>query len=233
MILRVLARAVPDRVPAPGSAAGGSLSSAGRDPKSGRWYSPYEILNGGTGARPDSDGVSAMDELVVNVMNTPVEAIETEFPVRVERYELVRDSGGAGTFRGGLGVRRQWRLLADESTVNLRMDRFRFSSPGIFGAKPARASRAVLNPGSAGERPLTSKIAGLRLKRGDVLAVEFAGGGGRGDPYRRPAARVCEDVRRGYVSVAGAREDYGVVLTPDLAVDARATDEQRRQKIAP
>jgi len=233
VILRVLARAVPDRVPAPGSAAGGSLSSAGRDPKSGRWYSQYEILNGGTGARPDSDGVSAMDELVVNVMNTPVEAIETEFPVRVERYELVRDSGGAGTFRGGLGVRRQWRLLADESTVNLRMDRFRFSSPGIFGAKPARASRAVLNPGSAGEGPLTSKIAGLRLKRGDVLAVEFAGGGGRGDPYRRPAARVREDVKRGYVSVAGAREDYGVVLTPDLTVDARATDEQRRQKIAP
>jgi len=233
VILRVLARAVPDRVPAPGSAAGGSLSSAGRDPKSGRWYSQYEILNGGTGARPDSDGVSAMDELVVNVMNTPVEAIETEFPVRVERYELVRDSGGAGTFRGGLGVRRQWRLLADESTVNLRMDRFRFSSPGIFGAKSARASRAVLNPGSAGERALTSKIAGLRLKRGDVLAVEFAGGGGRGDPDRRPAARVREDVKRGYVSVAGAREDYGVVLTPDLAVDARATDEQRRQKIAP
>jgi N-methylhydantoinase B len=174
-----------------------------------------------------------MDELVVNVMNTPVEAIETEFPVRVERYELVRDSGGAGTFRGGLGVRRQWRLLADESSVNLRMDRFRFSSPGIFGAKPARASRAVLNPGSVGERALTSKIAGLRLKRGDVLTVEFAGGGGRGDPYRRPAARVREDVTRGYVSVAGAREDYGVVLTPDLAVDAVATDAQRAQKIAP
>ena len=66
-----------------------------------------------------------------------------------------------------------------------------------------------------------------------MLAVEFAGGGGRGDPYRRPAARVREDVTRGYVSVAGARDDYGIVLTPDLAVDARATDAQRRQKIAP
>ena len=138
VILRVLARAVPGRVPAPGSAAGGSLSSAGRDPKTGRWYSQYEILNGGTGARPDGDGVSVMDELVVNVMNTPIEAIETEFPVRVERYELVGDSGGAGTYRGGLGVRRQWRMLADEAIVNLRMDRFKFSSPGIFGAKPAR-----------------------------------------------------------------------------------------------
>ena len=75
---------------------------------------------------PISDGVSAMDELVVNVMNTPVEAVETEFPVRVERYELAQDSGGPGTFRGGLGVRRQWRILGDESIVNLRTDRFKY-----------------------------------------------------------------------------------------------------------
>src|SRR5207253_9674563 len=176
VILRVLARAVPGRVPAPGSAAGGSLSSAGRDPKSGRWYSQYEILNGGAGARPNGDGVSAMDELVVNVMNTPIEAVESEFPVRVERYELARDSGGAGTFRGGLGVRRQWRVLADETTLNLRMDRFKFSSPGVFGAKPAHASKAVLNPGSAAEQALTSQVAGLPLPRGDVPAGGCVGG---------------------------------------------------------
>jgi N-methylhydantoinase B len=230
VILRVLAHAVPGRVPAPGSAAGGSLSSAGRDPSTGRWYSQYEISNGGTGARPNGDGVSVMDELVVNVMNTPIEAIETEFPARVERYELVNDSGGAGTWRGGLGVRRQWRMLADEAIVNLRMDRFKFSSPGIFGAKPARASQAVLNPGTVAERALTSKIAGLRLKRGDLLSVEFAGGGGWGNPHARDPQRVRDDVARDYVSAAGAREDYGVVLTPDLQVDARATEELRRQK---
>src|SRR5205807_8617078 len=161
VIMRLLAQALPGRVPAPGSAAGGSLSSAGRHPKSGRWYSQYEILNGGTGARPDGDGVSAMDELVVNVMNTPVEAIESEFPVRIERYELARDSGGAGRFRGGLGVRRQWRVLADETSVNLRMDRFKFSSLGVFGAQPARPSQAVLRPGGAADRALTCKVAGL------------------------------------------------------------------------
>ena len=232
VILRVLARAVPGRVPAPGSAAGGSLSSAGRDPTTGRWYSQYEILNGGTGARPNGDGVSAMDELVVNVMNTPVEAIETEFPVRVERYELVKDSAGPGAYRGGLGVRRQWRMLGDEAVVNLRMDRFKFSSPGIFGAKPARASRAVLNPGTAGERPLTSKIAGLRLKRGDLLGVEFAGGGGWGNPLRRDPERVRDDVARDYVCVASARQDYGVVLTPELLVDSDATHELRRQMMS-
>ena len=230
VIMRLLAQALPGRVPAPGSAAGGSLSSAGRHPKSGRWYSQYEILNGGTGARPDGDGVSAMDELVVNVMNTPVEAIETEFPVRVERYELAGDSGGPGTFRGGLGVRRQWRILADESTVNLRMDRFKFSSHGVFGARPAQASKAVLNPGDPAERALTSKVAGLRLRKGDLLSVEFAGGGGWGDPYRREVERVRADVARDYVSPKAAREDYGVVLTPSLEVDADATARLRREK---
>jgi N-methylhydantoinase B len=233
VVIRALAHAVPGRVPAPGSAAGGSLSSSGRHPTSGRWYSQYEILNGGTGARPNADGVSAMDELVVNVMNTPVEAVETEFPVRIERYELATDSGGPGKFRGGLGVRRQWRNLTDETNVNLRMDRFKFSSPGVFGAKPARASKAVLNPGQPNERPLTSKIAGLKFKRDDLLSVEFAGGGGFGDPLERDPARVQDDVARGYVSLTAAREDYGVVLDPkDLHVDADATAKLRQKTVA-
>jgi N-methylhydantoinase B len=229
VVIRALARALPGRVPAPGSAAGGSLSSSGRHPMTGRWYSQYEILNGGTGARPDADGVSAMDELVVNVMNTPVEAVETEFPVRVERYELAADSAGPGKFRGGLGVRRQWRNLAEETNVNLRMDRFKFSSPGVFGAKPAKASKAVLNPGRPGERTLTSKIAGLRFKRDELLSVEFAGGGGLGNPLERDPARVREDVVRGYVSLDAAREDYGVVLDPTtFQVDADATARLRQ-----
>src|SRR5258705_121174 len=232
VVIRALARAIPGRVPAPGSAAGGSLSSSGRHPVSGRWYSQYEILNGGTGARPDADGVSAMDELVVNVMNTPVEAVESEFPVRVERYELARDSAGPGKFRGGLGVRRQWRNLTDETNVNLRMDRFKFSSPGVFGAKPARASKAVLNPGGPTERALTSKVAGVRLQRGDLLSVEFAGGGGWGDPHQREVSRVRADVARGYVSRASAREDYGVALDADLGIDAAATARLRGEKTA-
>jgi N-methylhydantoinase B len=223
VVMRALAQAVPGRVPAPGSAAGGSLSSSGRHPESGRWYSQYEILNGGTGARPDHDGVSAMDELVINVMNTPVEAVESEFPVRIEAYGLVRDSAGAGKFRGGLGVRRVWRVLALEASVNLRTDRFKYSSPGLFGAKPARPSRATLNPGTAQERSLTSKVAGLRLRQDDVFAFELGGGGGWGDPRQRTPEEVRQDVLRDYVSVAAAAADYGVVLDANLEVDAAAT----------
>jgi N-methylhydantoinase B len=223
VVVRALARAVPGRVPAPASGAGGSLSSAGRDPRSGRWYSQYEIFNGGCGARPDHDGPSAMDDLVVNVMNGPVEALETEFPMRIESYELVPDSAGPGTFRGGLGTRRTWRMLAEESTINLRTDRFRYSSPGLFGAKPAKPSSATLNPGTSSERPLTSKVAGLRLKKDDRVAWQLAGGGGYGDPLKRDPALVRRDVQMGYVSRDAARSDYGVALNDDLSIDQAAT----------
>jgi len=89
----------------------------------------------------------------------------------------------------------------------------------------------VLNPGLPNEHSLTSKVAGLRLKRGDLLSVEFAGGGGRGNPRERDVTRVRDDVARDYVSVACARDDYGVVFTPDLEVDAEATARLRRQKL--
>jgi N-methylhydantoinase B len=228
VVMRTLAKAVPGRVPAPGSAAGGSLSSAGRDPKTGKWFAQYEIFNGGTGARPTSDGVSAMDELVINVMNTPVEALETEFPVRVERYELAQDSAGAGIYRGGLGTRRHWRILAEESAINLRSDRFKHSSPGLFDAKPAKPSQAWLNPGAPQERQLTSKIAGLRVKRGDLVCWELAGGGGWGNPFERELNRVLTDVLNNYISIEGAQRDYGVVIDPDtMTIDMRATAQLR------
>ena len=223
VIVRLLARALPGRVPAPASGAGGSLSSAGRHPDSGRWYSMYEIFNGGGGARVDGDGVSAQDDLVVNVMNTPVEAVETEFPLRIEHYALVPDSAGAGTFRGGLGTERQWRVLAEEATVNLRTDRFKHASPGLFGASPAKPSAAMIAPAEGDARPLTSKIAGLRIKRGDLVTWSMGGGGGYGNPFEREPERVRLDVVRGYVTIAAARTDYGVVIREDQTIDEAAT----------
>jgi N-methylhydantoinase B len=232
VVIRALARALPGRVPAPSSAAGGSLASAGRNPRTGQWYAQYEIFNGGGGARPDGDGVSCQDELVVNVMNTPVEALETEFPVRVERYELATDSAGAGKFRGGLGARRRWRILNEEASVNLRTDRFKYSSPGLFDAKPAKPSRAVLNPGTEQERALTSKVAGIRMKRDDIVIFELGGGGGYGNPLERDPERVMRDVQRGYVSREAAKDTYGVVLRDDMSIDERETALLRRGRAA-
>jgi N-methylhydantoinase B len=129
-------------------------------------------------------------------------------------------------------VRRQWRTLADEAFVNLRTDRFKFSSPGIFDAKPALPSGASLASDAAPVRPLTSKVAGLRLKKDDVLTLQFAGGGGWGDPHERAAERVRQDVVRGYVSRQAARDDYGVALADDLSIDTEATARLRGAKAA-
>ena len=123
-------------------------------------------------------------------------------------------------------------MLTEETSVNMRTDRFKFSSPGLFGAKPAKPSGCVLNPGTADERQLTSKIAGLRLKKDDVVIFELAGGGGYGDPRERDPERVRADVVRGYVSRQAAKDDYAVVLKDDLTVDASATDALRAGRAA-
>ena len=228
---RVLGQVAPHMIPAPGSSASGGLTGSGHNSKSGRWATFHEIYTGGGGARPHGDGVSAQDDLVINVMNTPVEAIETEFPIRIDRYELVPDSAGAGKFRGGLGTLREWRVLSDEMIFNLRSDRFKFASPGVFGAKPARPGGALLNPGTAGERPLDSKTAALRLKANEVISWRLAGGGGWGSPLERDPERVRQDVVRGYISLAAAERDYGVVLDAvTLVCDASKTAEKRASK---
>lgn len=224
LLMMVFAQAVPDRVAAPGAGALGAISFAGVHPRTHRWFSQYEILAGGYGARPTKDGVSGMTHDGSNVKNTPVEAVEAEFPVMVDCYEVIPDSAGAGKYRGGLGVRRQWRILQDDVVMNLRADRFKFSSPGVFGARPARPSRCVLDPGTDHERPLHSKVANLRLRSGQVVRWELAGGGGWGDPRQRDPAAVREDVLDGYVTIQQARETYGVVLDPEtLEVDEEAT----------
>ncbi len=208
----VLAAAVPDRVPAPDSGAGGSCSFSGRDDRDGRWFSLYDICRGGAGARPHADGPSVMDSFVVNVMNTPVEMVEAEFPIRIRRYDLHEESGGAGRFRGGLGVRRDWQMLCRESTVNLRSDRFIHSAPGIDGGLPAKPSSACLMTSEDQPIPQRSKVSKLMLKRGDVFSVKYGGGGGRGSPLERPAEAVRDDVWDGYISQATARDLYGVVV---------------------
>ena len=233
LVARVLGRVQPDRIPAPSSAASGSVVMSGHNPRTDRWFSFQEIYNGGGGARPHVDGVSVQDDLVLNVMNTPVEAMETEFPVQIACYALTQDSGGAGKHRGGLGALRQWRVLADEAVFNLRSDRFKFSSPGAQGAMPAMSSGASMNPGTPSEQPLPSKVSSRPLGRGDVISWRLGGGGGWGNPLDREPEMVRNDVIRGYISLDSARDQYGVILTgPNHDIDWDATTAQRAGRAA-
>jgi N-methylhydantoinase B len=205
-----------------GSSGSAAMVLGGRS--GGRGYVHYEIFSGGTGARSGKDGVSAMAFHLSNCRTAPIEIIESEFPARVERFELIADSGGAGEFRGGLGFIRESRILADEVRFSMRTDKHAVAPVGVAGGKDARTGACIVNSGSSEEKRLPSRFGDYILHDGDLLTLERPGGGGLGDPFARPPARVLEDVLQGYVSAAAAEAMYGVVL--DAAGGAWRIDEQ-------
>src|SRR3989454_7700420 len=165
-----------------------------------------------------------------NASNIPVEAQEANQPIVVERFALIGDSAGAGKFRGGCGVRRDLRFLADEGKLTNLSDRQRFAPYGAFGGDAGTLGRTVINPGP-GERVIHGKASG-EFAYGDVISFQQSGAGGYGDPLERDPQRVLEDVLDDYVSIEAARRDYGVVITgaaPALTVDERATRELRKR----
>jgi N-methylhydantoinase B len=171
----------------------------------------YELPAGAVGARYNKDGVSASKAHVANGSLTPIEVLETEFPVQLTRFELVRDSGGPGRYRGGLGYVREYRMLG-ESRFTTRNGRELTPPAGKDGGLPGKTSLIVLNPGTSGEREVHASDGAVSLKPGDVLRMAQAGGGGYGDPLTRPLDEVLSDVREGYVSLAAARDLYGVAV---------------------
>ncbi len=191
-----------------------------------------EGLAVGFGARTSADGIDAV--YYVAQKNYPVEFAEMEFGVRVEGYAVHRDSGGPGRWRGGCGIVRDIRVISDEAVLGVRMDNVKYPAWGVNGGHGGRPGRILVNPGSAGEYELKPLSDGNRLKRGDLVRIVTAGGGGWGSPLDRPAAQVRDDVLDGFVSPGSARDDYGVVLSADLMqVDEAATRELRRRLAGP
>jgi N-methylhydantoinase B len=184
---------------------------------------PFLLADGvgvGYGARPNADGIDAV--YFVAQENYPVEFLELGYPVRVRTYGMVCDSGGAGRYRGGCGIIREYEILAEEAVLAVRIDSVKNPPWGIAGGKQGGTGRAVLNPGTPEERVLPPLSDGHRVRRGDVLRMETGGGGGYGPPFERPPQDVLEDVLGGTVSVAAARLEYGVAIA-DGAVDVVAT----------
>jgi N-methylhydantoinase B len=177
----------------------------------------------GYGARPFADGTDAV--YFVAQENYPVEFLEAEYPARLIRYGIHRDSGGPGRFRGGCGIVREYEILAEEAVLALRIDGVACPPWGAAGGQSGRPGRAVLNPGTARERVLAPLSDGNRVVRGDILLIETGGGGGHGHPFDRPLEAVVADVEGGFVSAEAAARDYGVA-----AGDAAATEALRRNR---
>ena len=188
-----------------------------------------EGLGVGLGARPFADGVDVIYYIAQE--NYPVEYVERDFPLRVERYEARPDSGGPGFHRGGAGVIRDVRVMCEKAELATRMENTVVAPYGVAGGLAGRTGRIILNPGTPDERVLPALGDGITLKRGDLLRLETCGGGGWGDPLTREPERVRQDVARGLVTARGALADYGVALDPlTLDIDKTATDEERRRR---
>jgi N-methylhydantoinase B len=180
VLLRALAQAIPERIPAASSGTMNNLTIGGTDPRTQKPFAYYETIAGGMGARPNADGLSGVHTHMTNSLNTPVEALEYAYPFRVRRYSYRPGSGGDGKFRGGDGLVREIELLAD-AQVTLMSDRRGFRPYGLAGGKPGAAGRAVQFSGNQSQEiPAKSSV---QAKKGDVIRIETPGGGGWGDHW--------------------------------------------------
>jgi N-methylhydantoinase B len=222
LIFRTLAQAVPDRVIAE-TGTPPHLSAYMGLGNGGRRYVDIMFLNGGLGARPTMDGISSIG-WPANIAGIPVEVTENEKPLLFLEKELVTDSGGAGRQRGGLAAHLKVQSEAREPiTVGVRLDRLEHPALGLFGGKPGGTAAVSVNG-----KPVHPKKT-LVLATGDIYAVRCSGGAGYGDPHERSPEAVLRDVKGGYVSVAAARDHYGVALNSSGdAIDAESVRRLRK-----
>ena len=225
-----LSQAVPLRPRAAGE--GGTTSySIGAYDASERFILFREALMGAWGGGFEREGVDGVANPAANISNAPIEMIENTAPIRIERYELVTDSGGVGTWRGGLAVERQLRFLGERATFQLRSDRRQHPPFGIFSGGAGSASDNQLLVDGAWQQ-LPTKFT-RPLAKGQVFRHTTAGAGGYGDPALREPSAVLKDVRAQKVSLQAAREAYRVVvLTEPLRIDVEATAILRQSLLA-
>lgn len=224
-IFKALAPAIPDRVIAGHHADLVFPNIHGISPEDGRLFIVgIGPLGGGWGAKSREDGVSVT--VCINdgdTHNSPTEQLEAKYPVLVERYAIRTDSGGAGTYRGGLGAEMVVQALSPFA-VTTRIDRMHCKPWGLEGGHEAAGNGiAIRKQGEWDDSMPNAKIFNVRLERGDAYKMLSGGGGGFGDPRGRDPEAVADDVREGYVSVEAARDKYGVALTAAGTVDAAAT----------
>src|SRR6185369_1843564 len=203
-----LAQLIPTRVGAAGE-GGNTLAVFGADrPGGGGRFIFYELIVGTWGGTPEHDGNDGLTNPASLAANIPVEVAEAEFPILIERYGLVPDSGGSGEHRGGLAVERVWRCLTPDTSLIVRSDRAAHPPYGLQGGLPGTLSANVLVRADGTREPLPSMFS-TTIGPGEVYEHRTAGGGGWGDPRERDPRAVADDVADGKVTAEAAERDYG------------------------
>ncbi|WP_428925027.1 hydantoinase B/oxoprolinase family protein [Marinibacterium sp. SX1] len=222
-IFGALAAALPDRIPADNT-GGSSLPSFGGQ-VDGRMFVFSECVMGVWGATAAHDGQSGVPHMGSNQSNVPIEMIETDYPLRIDAYGFVPDTGGPGAFRGGVAIRRDWRVLTDDTYFGIRSDKALFPPHGLFGGGAGSPALTEIATGDTTRRLPSLPTEPETLAAGTRVSHRMAGGGGHGDPLDRAPQRVADDLADGLVTAAHARAAYGVVFADaDRAiVDPEAT----------
>ena len=227
----VVAKAVDGRMPADQETI--RYTGVYGEDLDGQPYLMREVLGGGSGGRYYADGEDTI-HVVPDSRNLPTEFTESRFPFFVERLGLAVDSGGAGQFRGGLGYEKHIRMRKEAHFMSIA-DRSILACWGVKGGKAGRSFQVTIDPGGQAERAVDALADAEPVRAGETIRIRTTGGGGWGDPLARDPAAVVRDVQWGKVSVAGAGDDYGVVLSADggmIALDGPATESLRAEQRA-
>ncbi len=231
-LFQVMAEIAPDRSVARSGGDLGGMMFSGIDPVDGSFFVGGEDECCGQGAARDQDGENALILFALGESrNVPVEIFEERWPVLTEKYELRPDSGGAGKWRGGLGVVKQWQALTDLKLIGT-IEQTKSPSWGVEGGRGGKTNQMTISVGLPHERPM-GKVSGLVLPAGERLLFELGGGGGWGDPLDRDPSRVLNDVLGGYVSIESAERDYGVMIRKNdgaYGVDEKTTRALREKR---
>ena len=219
----LLGQKTPEFLNAAGFSSSPHLFYSGYD-KNGEWFQLFQIGFGGIPGRPMGDGPDG-HSLWPGFTNVPNEFLERYFPLEIERYEAVADSGGAGLHRGGNGIHMTYRFL-EPGTISIHDDRWFVPPWGVNGGEPGKRARKILEKADGSQQIVANKIDNIPVAEGDKLHYITWGGGGWGDPLDRDAALVGKEITQGLVTVAGAKS-YGVVASPGGSVDSLATEALR------
>jgi len=208
-IIGCFAKVIPAQVVAAANGANTTAVFAGLDPRTNREFVYLETLGGGFGGRAGKDGRDGVQVHITNTSNLPVESIESEYPLLVESYGFVEDSGGAGRHRGGLGIRRVVRPVGNSVVFSGTGERFRHRPWGLFGGEPGARGSFSIRDDDGTRTELPGKTPSTPLKPSQCVVIETPGAGGYGAPSERPAQALAEDVRTGKFTRDFARAHYG------------------------
>jgi N-methylhydantoinase B/oxoprolinase/acetone carboxylase alpha subunit len=241
IIFGALADAIPDRVPASLGGTSCCFLFGGTHPDTGQLFSHFHFEGIGWGGRPHKDGNSQIIVINGNCRNTPVEIFETRYPLSIESYQLLEDSGGPGKNRGGLGIERVFTVQSSRLTVSALFNRMLVDPFGLHGGRPGMPSGIyVRRAGESGWQTFTeafgvispSKFSGIVLSKGEQVKIVAPGGGGWGNPLEREPERVLQDVIEGFVTPEAASRDYGVQVIEQASGEFVLAEPPRQTKEA-